>query len=278
MPTVAEIKTMAQAIAGATPESKPAALDALWRAVYAVDLWYFLGRGQDKALRPLVTKIEDRTFVLAFLDADAPPRFAAEQKLAEPGQNVPVLSLPPEGAVLALLPMIQQGVQSILFHVDGESFHSPLANTGVMFEHFHNRSPGGPDFDAMIRRARQDRTQSALDEVHTAVVSMRYWFAIADPSRPDKPLMGSVDGKTAVFLFTEQTRAIKFAQSQKAMTPEGRVGVLPMDVPRTAAWLGRNAKKGLHGAMFNAGPAGFFTDAERLSALAAWSARGHGTH
>lgn len=123
--TLAELDRLT-AIHKEDPDDR-AAMDALWRAVYALDSWIFIARGELDSPQPFVAEFGPGPLLLAFTT----PERAKEGALAVGrdeafAQNL--LSVPLPAAIEWATQYGALGVTGILFDVASQGYFAPLAN------------------------------------------------------------------------------------------------------------------------------------------------------
>jgi hypothetical protein len=90
-------------------------LEAMWRAVFGLPAWYFLPAETDGPTTPLVARIDDGDWVLAFTHVRPLNTFAAQRGLRSPDGELPLLPLSPREAYGKL--------EEVADHVDGLWFN-----------------------------------------------------------------------------------------------------------------------------------------------------------
>lgn len=123
--TLAEIDRLADAYRAA-PEDR-ATMDALWRAVYALDSWIFIARGELDAPQPFIAEFEPGPLLLAFTT----PERAKEGAIAVGRDEAfaeNLLSVPLPAAIEWAAQYSPHGVAGILFDVSSQGYFAPLTN------------------------------------------------------------------------------------------------------------------------------------------------------
>lgn len=106
-----------------------AGLDQLWVAVFRLEQWHFIARGDAPNVRPYIGyKDKETPMIYAFTDTDRLEAVARELKLLDAQGNVPILSIPSANIVGYLQQFAQYGVKGIWFNPNGYGFFSPLPN------------------------------------------------------------------------------------------------------------------------------------------------------
>ncbi len=136
--TVATIDALSDA-ARSQPESF-AAMDALWRAVYALPHWSFIARGPDDAPSPFIGQLPNGPMVFAFTTRQRAHDGALAVGLDEEAASR-VLSVPLPGAVEWLAGFAQQGVAGVVFDMPALGYMAPLQNLLPMQAHMASTSP-----------------------------------------------------------------------------------------------------------------------------------------
>lgn len=104
------------------------ALDKLWTAVFQLEQWHFIARGDSKSPRPYIGYKDNAPMIFAFTDTDRLEALAREQKLLDAQGNVPIMSIPSTNIVGYLEQFAPYGVKGIWFNPNGYSFFSALEN------------------------------------------------------------------------------------------------------------------------------------------------------
>lgn len=126
-----------------TARSQPesfAAMDALWRAVYALPHWSFIARGPDDAPSPFIGQLANGPMVFAFTTRQRAHDGALAAGLDEEAASR-VLSVPLPGAVEWLAAFAQQGVVGVVFDMPARGYMAPLQNLLPMQSHIANTPP-----------------------------------------------------------------------------------------------------------------------------------------
>lgn len=136
--TVASIDALSD-----TARSQPdsfAAIDALWRAVYALPHWSFIARGPDDAPSPFIGQLPNGPMVFAFTSRQRAHEGALANGLDEEAASR-VLSVPLPGAVEWLAAFGQQGVAGVVFDMPAQGYTAPLHNLLPMQAHIASTPP-----------------------------------------------------------------------------------------------------------------------------------------
>ncbi|WP_298870247.1 hypothetical protein [uncultured Microbacterium sp.] len=136
--TVATLDALSDA-ARAQPDSF-AAMDALWRAVFALPHWSFIARGPDDAPSPFIGQLPNGPMVFAFTTRQRAHDGALANGLDEEAASR-VLSVPLPGAVAWLAEFAQQGVTGVVFDLPGQGYTAPLRNLIPMQTHIASTPP-----------------------------------------------------------------------------------------------------------------------------------------
>ncbi|MDU0366816.1 hypothetical protein RWH45_06285 [Microbacterium sp. KSW4-17] len=136
--TVATLDALSDA-ARAQPTSF-AAMDALWRAVYALPHWSFIARGPDDAPSPFIGQLANGPMVFAFTTRQRAHDGALANGLDEEAASR-VLSVPLPGAVEWLAGFAQQGVVGVVFDMPAQGYTAPLQNFLPMQAHIASAPP-----------------------------------------------------------------------------------------------------------------------------------------
>ena len=120
----------AAAVSIASPED-PAAQEALWRAVFALEKWIFIARGSDDEPSPFAAPVEGGPAIFAFSTADRAVAAAAGFGIpeAEAGR---LLAVPLPGAAGWVASFAEVGVASMVFDAPAIGATAPLTNLAAM--------------------------------------------------------------------------------------------------------------------------------------------------
>ncbi|PPI21575.1 hypothetical protein [Rathayibacter sp. AY1B5] len=120
-----EIDARAEALR-ADPESF-AAMDALWRSVYALRMWCFIARGPDDAPTPFVGGLESGPMVFAFTTGERARAGALHAGLSDEDASR-VLKVPMPAALEWIAAMGSSGVAGVVFDLPRFGYSAPLQN------------------------------------------------------------------------------------------------------------------------------------------------------
>lgn len=105
------------------------ALDKLWTAVFQLEKWLFISRGEMPNVRPYIGYKDEKTpMIFAFTDTDRLEDLARQQNLLNADKTIPILAIPSANIVGYLEQFAQYGVKGIWFNPNGYGFFSPLEN------------------------------------------------------------------------------------------------------------------------------------------------------
>lgn len=135
---VAAIDAAAEALRNA-PDSF-AAMDGLWRAVYALPSWAFIARGTDDAPTPFVGELDAGPMVFAFTTLGRAREGALSAGLDDDDASK-VLSVPLPGAIEWLASFAESGVRGVVFDLPRFGYFAPLQNLVPMRDHMAATPP-----------------------------------------------------------------------------------------------------------------------------------------
>lgn len=133
------------ALATAVRESNGSreALDALWGAVYELEDWYFIARGEMPDLTPYCAVIEGKPMVHIFTDSDQCDACARQFGFVDDDDCTPFIAMGPEG-FLGWLDLLQSNnVWGMYFNHGPNNFFAPLTNAIPMRDYFRKRRRQG---------------------------------------------------------------------------------------------------------------------------------------
>ncbi|MDX2132909.1 MAG: hypothetical protein SFY69_12735 [Planctomycetota bacterium] len=126
------------------------------------------------------------------------------------------------------------------------------------------------DFDALVEASRQGQNKMHEQALWKAAMNLPTWYFVARGAGEDaEPLLGALEGKGSLLIFTDEDRAADFAKrrlmrasdvrgaSRDPASVEGQV--LNMDVPDAVEYAKDLAKAGVEWALFNSGGYAFQT-------------------
>lgn len=127
-------------------------LDTLYGAVFSLESWHFIARGELPNVFPYVASnaeyVDNLPTARAFTDTGRLLRFAKENNLTDASGEAPVLSIPTDKVVEYLEQFISRGVHAVWFNSDTQSigFFAPLKQLRIIKEHLEKAN--------LINRAR----------------------------------------------------------------------------------------------------------------------------
>jgi hypothetical protein len=115
----------------------------LWQAVFNLDKWYFIMRGNLQDARPYIAEanqIEPNTFwIYAFTDGESCSNYAITNELVSENQHSLYLTIPNNEELIPYLEkFLAQGVKGIYFNANSYGFYSPLQQLQVIKDHLKN--------------------------------------------------------------------------------------------------------------------------------------------
>ncbi|WP_148076734.1 hypothetical protein [Frigoribacterium sp. PhB24] len=103
----------------------------LWDALFALDRWWFIARGELPDVQPLVADVDGRPMVLAFTSPARAHEHAVARGLSEEDAGR-LLALPSRGFVEGAADTERTGVFGVLFDVEGRGPYAPLGALDAM--------------------------------------------------------------------------------------------------------------------------------------------------
>ncbi|CAG0976482.1 hypothetical protein PHYC_01530 [Phycisphaerales bacterium] len=120
------------------------------------------------------------------------------------------------------------------------------------------------DFDALVEASQVATNKTGEQNLWRATMALEAWYFVARGAGDDaEPLIGSLEGKSALLIFTDEERAAAFAKrrnmrqsdvrgaARDAASMEGEV--LHMDLPDALVYCEDLSKAGVEWALFNSG-------------------------
>ncbi len=130
------------------------------------------------------------------------------------------------------------------------------------------------DFDALVEAARMGHNKTAEHELWNAAMGLSSWYFIANSSAEDaEPVVGALEGKPFILVFTEQERAADFTKRRAAHRGNEDTPVLEMEIPEAVAYFKSLRDAGVEGALFNSGKFSFQASMTRIMDLHSRRAR-----
>lgn len=103
----------------------------LWDAIFALDRWWFIARGELPDVQPLVADVEGRPMFLAFTSPERARQHALARGLSD-DEAGRLLALPSAGFVDDAAAAERSGVFGVLFDVEGRGPYAPLGALEAM--------------------------------------------------------------------------------------------------------------------------------------------------
>ncbi|WP_152970426.1 hypothetical protein [Frigoribacterium sp. RIT-PI-h] len=117
----------------------------LWDALFALDRWWFIARGELPDVQPLVVDVDGRLMVLASTSPERARQHGLARGLSEEEAGR-LLALPSSGFVDDAVARERTGVFGVLFDVEGKGPYAPLGALDAMrrfgLDRQARRSPG----------------------------------------------------------------------------------------------------------------------------------------
>lgn len=133
-PTIDELSEVARASDGDLD-----AQTSLWRAMFALEKWWFVARGTAPALAPLVSAVGGVSSLLAFTTAARARDFALASGFSEEEANQ-VLAVPASSVLDTCDHLTAQGVQRLVVDQGTLGFFAPLTQLRPIHD-FITQSP-----------------------------------------------------------------------------------------------------------------------------------------
>ncbi|GJQ29878.1 MAG: hypothetical protein HBSAPP03_17620 [Phycisphaerae bacterium] len=120
------------------------------------------------------------------------------------------------------------------------------------------------DIDALVEASQNGVNKTAEQSLWRTVLNLREWYFVARGAGDDaEPVIGALEGKSALLVFTDEERAAMFAKRRNMRASDARGSardagsmegmVLTMDVPDALAYCEDLANAGVEWALFNNG-------------------------
>lgn len=106
-----------------------AARNAMWSAVFALEHWFFVPRGEEGDIKPFAVRMEQGAAVLAFTTPERASGYAELRALEHPER---LLAIPPVDAVSAFANP-ESAVKLIHFDTQHGAFFAPVADLAAMY-------------------------------------------------------------------------------------------------------------------------------------------------
>ena len=132
--TVYEIRDyVAQAQADPSTEN----IEALWRAVFMLQAWYFLPSDNEEGpAYPTVSEIDGKPWLLAFTNVRRIKQFARQAGRDNPDGSVPMLVLNPGESMRKIL-AVKEAIEGVVFNIDSPAtFRAPVEALEGYAQHF----------------------------------------------------------------------------------------------------------------------------------------------
>lgn len=119
-----------------------AAMDAMWRALYALDAWLFLARGELDAPRPWSLSLPEGPMVLAFTTAARAQEAGRAAGFSEE-EVAHILAVPMPGAIEWVAGLGSAGLVGVVFDYGVSAAFAPLRNLIPMRDWMAEHPPAG---------------------------------------------------------------------------------------------------------------------------------------
>jgi hypothetical protein len=130
----AEIDALAAAAATAGIQD----IDAqarLWRAVFSLEHWLFVARGELPNVQPLAVLVAQSPMLLAFTSAERARGDAVARGLTGTADAVELLAIPVASFVDSVPTYLAAGLAGVLFNEQSQGFGAPLQNLAAIRAH-----------------------------------------------------------------------------------------------------------------------------------------------
>jgi hypothetical protein len=110
---------------------------ALWKAVFSLERWFFIPRGDMDAMadvQPLAVVVDEQPMLLAFTSPERARQSAITLGLTDE-EAAHVLAVPSEGMVESAEGYSKVGLQGVLFDYGWTGFYAPLGQLGPIRSH-----------------------------------------------------------------------------------------------------------------------------------------------
>jgi hypothetical protein len=176
-----------------------AAMEALWRAAFALPEWYFAVHAEAPAV-PFATTLGGQRFVFTFTDRERVLRFAATN--ADIGALAKDLwiATPVRGARVYLASLVKEGVFGVHLNHRQPGWFAPLAGIETIFEHLRTLPERVEPERVEPQRVEPQRAEpdpSELPDPARVVSSLHAWPHT--PARPPRERPRYVPGHLADF-------------------------------------------------------------------------------
>lgn len=131
----------AASLAGASPNPGTVERDALYSAVFRLEAWHFIARGEPPDVHPYAASnpmiANGAPMLKAFTDTGRLQAFARENGLTDADGTVNLLTLPVSGVMPTLAAYAEMGVTHLHFNADRNSngFYAPISRLPWLREH-----------------------------------------------------------------------------------------------------------------------------------------------
>jgi len=250
-------------------QDDPAAMTALWGAVYSLDRWYFMpappqAGAEDGPPGAYIGVIQGRPFLLAFTSAERVLRAARETKLYPEDAEVEPLWKEREPAAEWIC-SISDPIEGVLFNLSGgQGFFSTVDNIALMYDQVRDEMPAGC-FDAFVRALGSAGRSLLWTRLHRRLVLMETWHFIGTEDRPSTPSLIAYKDKNYALLFTDQAHLGRAMEAGALQGPQPTL--IPASPEQSMPLLGKlHADGKVAGVMVNYGTQAAVVGFEALEA------------
>ena len=114
---------------------------ALWQAVFALEHWFFIPRGEGAQMKPYAEQTVSGPAIIAFT---TPQRAKAYADTRELGETDKLLGIPPVAGIGALEQFTTAGIRIVHFDPQHASFFAPVDKLREMHAHATGTEAAGP--------------------------------------------------------------------------------------------------------------------------------------
>lgn len=109
---------------------------ALWKATFALDAWYFVADQHGDDVAPVIGALDGKPHLIAFTDETRAEVFSASRAQKRGGEPTPTLHMEVADAVAYCEDLREQNVDGVLFNNGGYSFHAGMSHIMDMFKRY----------------------------------------------------------------------------------------------------------------------------------------------
>jgi hypothetical protein len=215
-------------IAAAVKSGDPTAQGPIWKAIYDLPSWHFVGDPQ-RPTAPVVGIQHGQPAVFVFTDPDHAQRYAEKGRILDEQGKAFHIPMALGQAKSFLAQLAERGVRYIVFNAEpvglGGDLKQFLAEADRVLQHQIGRF-----FDDLVKQAEAAGGGEAYSRVWAAVMELPRWHFVGDRMMPDKPYVGTVNDQPAVFAFTDEVNALRFAMKERLQLADGSFSLVSYGV------------------------------------------------